>query len=211
MKTLTLLLSTLLVAGASAEPPCCKVVAPAAGYTDKSLYQLDSSWTSDVGKQVKLEVLRGRPQVITMFFARCEYTCPMIVQHMRDLERALPDSLQGKVDFLLVSFDTDRDTPEALRAFRERLKLPTESWTLLRGGADDVRELAALLGINFAKDARGQYSHSNVIIVLNADGEIAFQHTGVASGRAELLTALKRLDSNSKLSYSQPETNPQKQ
>lgn len=194
MKTLALLLSaSLLAGGALAEPPCCKVAAPGGRYTDQSLYQLDSTWTSDVGKEVKLGVLRGRPQVVAMFFAQCEYACPLLVHHMQDLERALPETLQGKVDFLLVSFDTERDTPEALRAYRERLALTPERWTLLRGGADDVRELAALLGIAFARDARGQFSHSNVITVLNAEGEIARQHTGLASGTAQMIEVLSGL------------------
>lgn len=196
MKTLPLLfaVSLLLASGAlAADPPCCKAVAPAASYTDASLYQLESKWTSDVGKQLKLGVLRGRPQVVAMFFAQCEYACPLLVHHMKALEVALPESLRGKVEFLLVSFDTERDTAEALRAYRATHKLTAERWTLLRGSTDDVRELAALLGINFARDARGQFSHSNVITILDAEGEIAFQHTGLAKANAALVEVLEKL------------------
>ena len=41
-------------------PPCCRPALPAGKPTDRSLYQLDSTWTSDVGRKVKLSVLRGQ-------------------------------------------------------------------------------------------------------------------------------------------------------
>ncbi len=173
-------------------PPCCRKALDAGKPTDKSLYLLDSKWTSDVGKSVPLSVLRGRPQVVAMFFTHCEYACPIIVNDMKKLEAALPAEVRARTDFLLVSFDTKRDTPEALAAFRKKEKLPAATWTLLRGGADDVRELAALLGINYTPDARGQFAHSNLITVLNAEGEVAFQQPGLNADPAALIAAVTK-------------------
>jgi protein SCO1 len=194
MKLLPLLLSaTVLYSSALAESPCCKTVERSLAYTDQSLYQLESTWTSDMGKLVKLGALRGRPQVVSMFFAQCEYACPILTYHMKHLEGALPKALCGKVDFLLVTFDTERDTPEALRAYRQRQKLGEANWTLLRGNSEDVRELAVLLGVNYAKGTRGQFAHSNVITLLDAEGEIAYQHTGLSSGTEALIKKLQEM------------------
>lgn len=173
-------------------PPCCRAALPAGKPTDRSLYQLDSNWTSDVGRKVKLGVLRGRPQILVMFFSNCEYACPILVNDMRKLEATLPSDVRAKVDFLLVSFDTKRDTPATLAAFRKKENLPIASWTLLRGAEDDVRELAALLGVNYAADSRGQFAHSNTITLLNAEGEIAFQHNGLNQDPAPLLSAIAK-------------------
>jgi protein SCO1/2 len=57
--------------------------------------------------------------------------------------------------------------------------LNAPNWTLLRGAPDDVLELGALLGINYKKDLRGQFAHSNVITVLNPGGEIVRQIVGL--------------------------------
>ena len=198
MKTtiIALLLGTLSVFAAelatpAAElPPCCRVAVPLGKPTDKSLYLLDSKWTSDVGKTIPLSILRGRPQVVAMFFSTCEYACPIIVNDMKTLEAKLPTEVRAKTDFLLVSFDTKRDTPAVLAAYRKKEKLPTGNWTILRGGEDDVRELAALLGINYSQDARGQFAHSNVITVLNAEGEIAFQQPGLNAAPTALVDAV---------------------
>ena len=68
-----------------------------------------------------------------------------------------------------------------------------KNWTLLRGGEDDVRELSALLGVNYMKDARGQFSHSNIITVLDSEGVVAFQQTGLNKDATETIAALRKL------------------
>lgn len=174
-----------------AKPPCCRELPASAPFTDRSIYQIESKWTSDFGREVPLGVLRGHVQVIAMFFTTCESSCPIIVDDMKKLQQALPEKLRDKVDFLLISFDSERDTPEVLHAYREKMRLPTEHWTLLRGRGDDVRELAALLGVNFQKDARGQFMHSNMITVLNGEGEVVHQQTGT---RAEALPTIQAIE-----------------
>ncbi len=174
-------------------PPCCRPLAAQTNYTDKSLFLLDSTWTSDTGRQVKLGVLRGKPQVIAMFFASCQFTCPLTVSDMQRIEAALPANLRTNTDFLLVSFDSDRDTPAALKAYRAKRELGNQSWTLLRGEPDDVRELAALLGVIYKKDANGDFAHSNVITLLNAEGEIVFQQPGLNLPTDEIISKLKTL------------------
>lgn len=161
------------------KPACCLTNTEPAAFSDKSLYQLDSSWTSADGAELKLADLKGKHQVVTMFFARCELSCPVLVHDVKRIEAALPSGLRGKVGFVLVSFDSERDTPEVLRAYGQRQELDPGTWTLLRGKPDDVLELAALLGIKFKKDPQGQFAHSNVITVLNPDGEIVHQLNGL--------------------------------
>lgn len=177
---------------ASAKPPCCQELKPGAAYSDRSLYQLDSEWTSDVGRKIKLGVFEGRPQVVALFFTHCEYACPIIVNDLRRIEAALPQKLRDRVDFLLITIDTERDTPEVLHAYRESRKLPVAHWSLLHGGAEDVRELAALLGVNYRKDARGQYAHSNVLTLLNARGEIVRQLNGLNQDVAPIVQTIEK-------------------
>lgn len=175
------------------KPPCCRQELSATQPASRSLYLTESKWASDVGKVVPLSVLRGRPQVVAMFFTRCEYACPIIVNDMKKLESALPAEAKSKTDFLLVSFDAKNDSSEALAAFRKKERLPAASWTLLRGEEDDVRELAALLGINYAQDARGQFAHSNLITVLDAEGQVAFQQKGLNLDPVALVAAVTKV------------------
>lgn len=188
-------LFVLLVTSAkiSAEvPPCCRKELPAsAPLPDKSLYQVDSSWTNDANLPVSLASLRGRPVVLTMFFARCEFACPMLVNDMKRIEAALPAQLRTNVTFALVSFDSERDTPTALAAFRKLHELGS-NWILLTSTADNVQELAALLGVKYKRDARGQFAHSNLITLLNAEGEVAVQQVGLNQPGADIIAQLRR-------------------
>jgi cytochrome oxidase Cu insertion factor (SCO1/SenC/PrrC family) len=140
------------------KPPCCREGLPPGKYSEKSLYSLKSVWTSDVGRDVKLEVLRGRPQVIALFFTNCEHSCPLIVEEMKAIDNALPHEVRGNVDFLLVSIDPKRDTPEALGNFRAKHGLPTERWTLLRGSDEATRDLAAMVGFKYQPGSPTQFA-----------------------------------------------------
>jgi protein SCO1/2 len=193
-----LLLAASAFAADPAKPPCCRAALELGKPTDQSLYLLDSTWTSDVGKQIKLGTLRGRPQILAMFFTHCEYACPILIGELKAIEAKLSPEVLSKVDFLLVSIDAKRDTPAELAAFREKRQVARERWTLLHGGADDVRELAALLGVNYAEDARGQFAHSNLITLLNAEGEIAFQQAGLKQDPALLVSAIAKAAAGAK-------------
>jgi protein SCO1 len=188
---LALLLPCVLLAGEPL-PPCCRSTLSPNPPSDKSLYQLDSKWTSDVGREIKLGVLRGRPQIVAMFFTHCEYACPILISELKSIEKRIPADLLGKIDFVLVSIDTKRDVPAELANFRNKNHLERKRWTLLHGQADDVRELAALLGVNYAEDSRGQFTHSNIITLLNAEGEVTSQIIGLKQDPSLFIGAIEK-------------------
>jgi len=66
----------------AAQPSCCVKAETPAAFTDKSIFQTESTWTTDLGKHIKLSALAGRPQVVAMFFANCQFACPIIVNDM---------------------------------------------------------------------------------------------------------------------------------
>ena len=171
---------------------CCVQVPPGTPLSDNSLFHLDSTWTNDAARPLKLASFQGRPHVVTMFFSSCAYACPILVHDMKRIEAALPENIRTNVGFILISFDTDRDTPPVLAEFRARHELPA-NWTLLRGDTDDVLELAALLGIKFKKDARGDFAHSNVISLLDSNGEILLQQIGLNRDPQSISSALENI------------------
>jgi protein SCO1 len=191
MKRLVLLLIPVAVLAVScatspretasaAQPSCCATnVEATSAFTDKSLYQLDSTWVNDSGHSVKFGALQGRVQVVVMFFASCTYACPILMHDTRRIEAALPETVRANTGFTLITIDPERDTPEALHTYRSIHKLSAHRWTLLQGKPDDILELAALLGVKFKREASGQFAHSNLITVLNERGEIIHQQVGL--------------------------------
>jgi protein SCO1/2 len=47
-----------------------------------------------------------------------------------------------------------------------------------------------LLGVKFKQDARGQFAHSNLLTILNPDGEIVHQHAGLNGDISEAAKAV---------------------
>jgi protein SCO1/2 len=205
MKTtvLFLLLTTLALGAEAPAAACCKeepvakqadaccraAPADAAPFSAKSLYQTDVAFTDDAGRAFQLGELRGRPVVLTMFFASCGYACPLLVTDMQAIRAKLPAEIRDQAAFVLVSFDVERDTPAALAAYREQRGLGRD-WILLHGNDDAVRELAALLGVKYKPETGGGFSHSNLITLLNREGEVAYQRNGLKGGLDETVAAL---------------------
>ncbi len=198
LKGMPLALAVLALAAttaASTEPqkPCCAPEAADASspvpLSKLSVYQLGSTWYDDGGKPMTLGSLSGRPVVLAMFYTSCENACPIIVGEMKRILDALPDASRTRPRLVLVSFDSDHDSPAILRLYRARMGLGSE-YVLLHGQPDEVRGLAMVLGVNYAKDARGQFAHSNLITILNPAGEIAFQRPGLAGDISAAVNAL---------------------
>lgn len=162
---------------------------PPGDFTAASLYQIDAMFTDDAGRPFALGSLRGRPVVLTMFFTTCSYACPLLVADMTRIRDGLPAEIRDRAALVLVSFDTRHDTPAVLRAYRESRALDPQ-WILLRGPDDSVRELAALLGVKFKQEANGQFAHSNLITILDREGEIVHQRPGLKGGLDEAGLAL---------------------
>jgi len=193
----TSLVPLLLLFAAAASPAadapgkpcaCCRAL-PAAPFTKESLYQLDARFTDDAGKPFALGALRGRPVAIDLFYTTCSVACPLTVTDMLAVQGRLPAAARARAAFVLVSLDDARDTPEVLARYRAARRLDGQ-WILLHGDAEGVRELAALLGVKYQRAADGTFAHSNLLTVLNAQGEVVHQRVGLQGGLDETAAAL---------------------
>lgn len=158
---------------------------------NESIFALtDTFQTQDAGRFV-LSSLAGKPTVVAMIFTHCTYACPRITSDMKNIAGKLKDS-RDKVNFLLVSFDAERDTPPQLKKFQQQMELGP-GWTLLHGSDETVRTLSVLLNVQFEKDAEGNFSHSNLITVLDKNGSIQLQKEGLEADHAETIARIREL------------------
>lgn len=155
-----------------------------------SLYQLEAALTAQDGRAVGLDVHRGHPVLVTMFYAGCQATCPVIIDTLRAVEHALNADQRRDLRVLLISIDPEHDTPEALAALARERRIDTTRWTLARADEQTVRRIAAAVGQQYRRLPSGQYSHSTQISVLNAAGEIIAQSAKLGSPDEKLVAAL---------------------
>lgn len=159
----------------------------------ESLYNATSPWTNQDGKQVKLDSLRGRPVVIAMIYTGCTGACPMTIADLKKIENKLSSATRAQVRFGIFSFDSDRDTPAKLAEFAKSRGIDLQRWTLFHGKTGSVRELTALLGIQYKKIPGGDFDHSNVITALDSSGVIRAQQVGLGKDPKEIVAELEKL------------------
>ena len=142
-----------------------------------SLYQLPLRLETQQGKMLSLSQFRGRPLLITMFYSQCTAVCPVLTSALQRLDRRLNPADRSKLGILMVSLDSQNDTPAVLRAFAQEHHIDDARWVLARTTEPDVRVLAATLGISYRKLPDGSFNHSSVIALLDSAGVMARKST----------------------------------
>lgn len=151
---------------------------------------MDCLWQNDEGKNFQLSQLRGRPVIISMFYASCEGVCIVTKNDMKAVEASLPADARERTTFVLVTLAPDLDTPLALKEYRQQYGLSGKRWTLLRGSAKATAELAARLNIGYGRDRSGLFRHASELVVLDSTGKILLQQDGLHADLTETVKAI---------------------
>lgn len=171
---------------------CCSPASEATTATGRLFFEIDSLWETDAGQRVRLDELRGRPQIVAMFYSSCHVACPLTIQTMKWIESKLPESSRSRIGFLLITFDPADDTPRALRTFRKAEQLNGNHWTLLRGSVTETKKAAAILGVSFKKESF-RLTHTSQIAVLDAEGRMIFRQENLRASPDDAFEAVQSL------------------
>lgn len=178
---------------ASATP----VEASAGPRGDRSIYALSMTLTDQDGAQVGLDVFRGKPLFIGMFYGTCPSACPVLISRIKRVMAGLDAAADAEVRVLLVSFDPERDTPEALRKIAALRGLDAR-WKLASAPDDQARDLAAVLGIQYRRLPDGNFNHTSSILLLDRKGAVDMRVDDMAQAMEPLVARAKAL-ANSRL------------
>lgn len=161
--------------------------------TDDSIYNVSSTWKTRDNKEMKFSDLRGKIQVVAMVYTHCEYACPRILADMKNIEKTLSEAVLQNVNFTIISIDPERDTPQRLTEFAAENNLSDAYWTLLNGGKGDILEVAALLGVKYKPISDTDFTHSNMITVLDKEGEVVHQRKKLQDRQTEIIKNIEAL------------------
>lgn len=178
---------------ATAEAPAPADAGPATTLPDAPLYDLPVALEDQDGRSVGLDVYRGHPVIVSMFYASCKAACPMLIARARGLESRLSPAAREALRFLFISFDPGRDGPERLRATAVEQGVDLSRWTLARPGEPDVRLLSGLLGVKFNRLSNGDFNHSSVLVLLDGDGRPVARMGSLAEDEGALVAGAERL------------------
>ena len=173
--SMALLFAGCALAGAgalAAGTPTAKPAAKTAALPGDSVLRLEDRFVDQDGRAFALAQRRGKPQLVAMFYSSCKYACPLLIDSGKGVEHVLAPAERARLRVLYVSLDPARDTPKVLRKLADQRKLDTARWTLANTDAAGVRRTAAVLGVRYRQLADGEFNHSSMLVLLDADGRI---------------------------------------
>jgi protein SCO1/2 len=142
-------------------------------FPDDSIYQLNSQWITHEGKKISLSDLSGVPLIASMVFLGCQYSCPITIRDMREVEnKVLRKNKKAQFRMVLISIDPETDTPEQMMKYIQAHSLDPKRWLIITSTPENIRELAAVLGFSYRPDEAMKFAHSMLTWIFNTNGVV---------------------------------------
>ncbi len=110
---------------------------------------LDFTLTDQHNENFTFSQSLSEVHVVAFIFTECPDVCPVITQSLKLVQDGLSDTDAQEVEFISISVDPRRDTPERLATFTE---LHGVDWPHLTGEADVLAEVYNTFGIIVQED-----------------------------------------------------------
>jgi protein SCO1/2 len=158
--------------------------------------------TNHQGRPFALDQLHGQVVFVFFGFTNCANVCPITMQKFSQLEEAGGADLKG-VAYVLVSVDSERDTPDVLKSY---LSAFSPRFIGLTGDPSSVKALARNFSAAFFKgspvDEGGNYlvSHSQQVFVVDPAGLLRaeFHNASIDAMKSTALALLNESKGESK-------------
>ena len=155
----------LLIAGLAAgpgEPPSLADIGPAP----------DVALTDQAGRPFELKSLRGKAVVVSFVYTTCGGVCPATTHRLSRVQDDLKEAglWGGRVEFVSISLDPARDTPEVLAAYARAYDADPARWHFLTGPPDAVAKVLAAWGMWARPGANGAIDHPSRIFLVDPKG-----------------------------------------
>src|SRR5258707_1484705 len=124
------------------------------------------------GKNFGSAQLRGKIWIADFIYTTCPGPCPMISSRMSELQKPLE-----KTDVHLVSFsvDPEKDTPQVLRGYADKLQADPARWDFVTGPKSAIYKLSHdgfKLAVSDGSGEQGVPVHSTRMVLVDRHGDI---------------------------------------
>jgi protein SCO1/2 len=128
--------------------------------------------TDQAGRPFALSGLRGKAVLVSFVFTTCNGSCPATTAGLFRAQQALKDAgLWGtRVEFVSVSLDPARDSPEALDSYAHRYGADLSAWHFLTGPPVAVARVISAWGMWVKPGPSGALDHPSRIFLVDPNG-----------------------------------------
>jgi protein SCO1/2 len=132
--------------------------------------------------------LEGKVVALNVVYTRCALPqfCPRSSNDFGVTYKRFASELRrGELAMVTITFDPDRDTPEAMAGYASQWKPDPKQWYFLSGPLNDVRRVTSLFGVDMLPDD-GSTTHSLRAAVVDRRGRVAALIEGNAHSAQQL-------------------------
>ena len=150
------------------------------------------------GEEFHFSDLKGKIIVVSYIYTNCPDICHLTTKKLNQFKKNLGDDLSNKVEFVSITFDPTRDTPDVLKHHVQMMGLDMNNWYFVTGRRDLVYKTIEVAGINPIVDElknNDQYTfnHRDRLSLVDQQGRIRKHYKGSTFDEAELKKDIKTL------------------
>ena len=142
------------------------------------------SYLADIGPAPAIELvdsefrpfslgsLRGKVVLVSFIYTTCNGSCPATTSILDRIRRKLRDDGRWgrSVEFVSITLDPARDSPEALAQYARIYRADTNTWHFLTGAPERVAKVIASWDMWVKVDASGVIDHPSRTFLLDGAG-----------------------------------------
>lgn len=142
----------------------------------------------------------GAPMVMGFIYTNCPDICSFITANVRNVYRQMenPDNVQ----FILVTFDPQRDTPEVLKKYAQSFEMDQEPFQFLTADSSTIASFMERMSVRTQESYSEELdngnriyflNHSDKILLIDEDSRLIFDYGGSMTSPNLIIEDLQKL------------------
>lgn len=165
-------------------------------YNDVRFELIDQNGTTTIFP----DDFQGAPVVMGFIYTHCPDICSFITANVSKVYNEMSDPRDTQ--FVLITFDPDRDTPEVLKGYANAFEMDREPFQFLTGDPEVISELMKRVGVrtqeSFSRDIDADdrmyfLSHSDKILLIDGRSRLIFDYGGSMTPPQMIIEDLEKL------------------
>jgi protein SCO1/2 len=139
----------------------------------------DFTLTDQAGEQIHLSQFRNKVVALTFGYSRCPNPnyCRRLSNNLAGVERRFANRAGRDLILLTIDIDPEHDNGKTLSDYAQVWHADPSKWHFLSGSKPEVKQVAALFGMDFWRD-EGLLTHSLHTIIIDRKGQLAVNLEG---------------------------------
>lgn len=154
----------------------------------------------DKGREVSLSGLKATVVVLNFLYTHCPDVCPLHMAFIADLQDQINRTvMKNAVQFISITTDPARDTPDVMSAYGVAQGLDTANWRFLTSGSEHLqttRTLAAEYGLKFTSLDNDYQLHGVVTYVIDKSTNIRAAFHGLKVNPINIILLINALSND---------------